>query len=70
MDATRGLACEEAEPAVPDGSAREETEKAGAVFWHDAGSHAVENIGNTAVRNVVVEIQELVARTREAFRGV
>ena len=42
---------------LPDGSTREATGKAGGVYWHDAGSHAVENIGDTDVRNIVVEIK-------------
>jgi quercetin dioxygenase-like cupin family protein len=42
---------------LPDGSTREAMGKAGAVYWHNAGSHAVENIGDSDVRNIVVEIK-------------
>jgi len=42
---------------LPNGMTREATGKAGSVYWHNAGSHAVENIGETAVRNIVVEIK-------------
>jgi len=42
---------------LADGSTNEATGKGGSAYWHNAGSHAVENIGDTAVRNVVVEIK-------------
>lgn len=42
---------------LPNGTTREATAKAGSVYWHNAGSHAVENIGDTDVRNVIVEIK-------------
>ena len=41
----------------PDGSSREAAAKADSVFWHEAGSHAVENIGDTEIRNIVTELK-------------
>ncbi|MEQ8857393.1 MAG: hypothetical protein RIC56_01985 [Pseudomonadales bacterium] len=42
---------------LADGSTREAVAKADSVFWHEAGSHAVENIGDTEVRNIVTELK-------------
>ena len=44
-----------------DGSTREATGTGGSAYWHDAGSHEVENIGDTDVRNIVVEIKNCVS---------
>jgi ketosteroid isomerase-like protein len=41
----------------PDGSTRVATAKPDTAYWHDPGSHAVENIGDTEVRNIVTEVK-------------
>ncbi len=46
----------------PDGSSRESEGRAGHAHWNEATTHAVENIGATDVRNLVIEIKEQVAR--------
>jgi len=42
----------------PDGTTRVVEGKAGTAVWGTAKSHAVENIGTTDVRNIVVELKE------------
>jgi hypothetical protein len=42
----------------PDGTTRVVEGKAGSAVWGTAKSHAVENIGTTEVRNIVIELKE------------
>ena len=42
----------------PDGTSRVVEGKAGTAVWGTAKTHAVENIGTTEVRNIVVELKE------------
>jgi quercetin dioxygenase-like cupin family protein len=47
---------------TPDGKATEKAWKAGEVAWHDAWSHAVENIGTTEGSLVTFELKEPAAK--------
>jgi len=42
----------------PDGTSRVVEGKAGTAVWGSAKSHAVENIGTTDVRNIVIELKD------------
>jgi beta-alanine degradation protein BauB len=42
---------------LPDGSVTESEGKAGEVFWRDATTHALENIGNTEASALAVELK-------------
>ena len=42
---------------LPDGTSRVVEGKAGAARWGKASQHAIENIGTTEVRNIVVELK-------------
>lgn len=42
----------------PDGTSRVVEGKAGTAVWGTAKTHAVENIGTTEVRNIVIELKE------------
>ena len=42
----------------PDGSSRIGEGKAGEAKWAEAVTHAIENIGQTEVRNIVIELKE------------
>lgn len=42
----------------PDGTSRVVEGKAGTASWGTAKTHAVENIGTTEVRNIVIELKE------------
>lgn len=42
---------------LADGSQRISEHKAGESFWNDAAQHAVENMGDTPIHNLVVELK-------------
>jgi quercetin dioxygenase-like cupin family protein len=42
---------------LPDGKTMEAELKAGSASWHEAESHAAENVGTTEIRAVVVELK-------------
>lgn len=42
----------------PDGTSRVVEGKAGTAVWGTAKTHAVENIGTTDVRNIIIELKE------------
>jgi hypothetical protein len=42
----------------PDGTSKVVEGKAGTAVWGTAKTHAVENIGTTEVRNIVIELKE------------
>jgi len=42
---------------LADGSQRINERKAGESFWNDANRHVVENIGDTPIHNLVVELK-------------
>jgi hypothetical protein len=42
---------------LPDGTQRISERKAGEAYWNEALSHAVENLGTTAVHNLIVELK-------------
>ena len=42
----------------PDGSSRIGEGKAGEAKWAEAVTHAIENIGDSDVRNIVIELKE------------
>lgn len=42
---------------LPDGSAQEDTIKAGDVIWQDAVTHATTNIGSTDFHTLIVEVK-------------
>ena len=42
---------------LADGSQRISEHKAGDAFWNEASRHVVENIGDTPIHNLVVELQ-------------
>ncbi len=41
----------------PDGKSQEFENKEGQAIWIEAGSHAVDNIGNTEAHHIVVEVK-------------
>ena len=42
---------------LPDGKTTESTGKAGDVFWRSPTTHALENVGNTEVHSLAVELK-------------
>ena len=42
---------------LADGSQLISAHKAGDAFWHEASQHIVENVGPTAIHNLVVELK-------------
>lgn len=42
---------------LPDGRTQEREFKAGEVIWREATTHAVENIGTTEIRSLIVELK-------------
>jgi hypothetical protein len=42
---------------LADGTQLISEHKAGDAFWHEASRHVVENIGDTAIHNLVVELK-------------
>lgn len=44
---------------LPDGKTVEATNKLGDVFWSEAETHAVENIGGANMRALIVEFKAL-----------
>lgn len=42
---------------LADGSQKISEHQAGEAFWHEASRHVVENIGDTPIHNLVVELQ-------------
>lgn len=44
---------------LPDGTSRVVEGKAGTARWGKATHHAVENIGTTEVRNIVMELKDM-----------
>ncbi|MGH6609557.1 MAG: hypothetical protein ACRECQ_04810 [Burkholderiaceae bacterium] len=47
----------EARITLADGSQRINEREAGESFWNDATRHSVENIGDTPIHNLVVELK-------------
>jgi beta-alanine degradation protein BauB len=44
--------------SIPGGPERERSRKAGDVFWSEAETHMVENIGKTTSRVLIIELKE------------
>jgi quercetin dioxygenase-like cupin family protein len=42
---------------LPDGTQRISEHKAGEAYWNEALSHSVENIGDTDIHNLIVELK-------------
>ncbi len=42
----------------PDGTSRTRTVKAGTATWHGSQSHAVENLGNSTIRWITIDLKE------------
>ena len=49
---------------LPDGKSFVADAKAGAVFWEDAGTHEVENIGGSSARAYMIELKDVPAKPR------